>query len=104
MIQKIYPDTSIIGGYFDEEFAVETQALFERLGKGVKPFDCIKVKQAVQSLVAAETAGMSTGELLAYFNSPAGAGVSVPFSPSQPHHGELLQDASDGCGVVTVIS
>jgi predicted nucleic acid-binding protein len=34
MIRKIYPDTSIIGGYFDEEFAVETQALFERLEKG----------------------------------------------------------------------
>jgi predicted nucleic acid-binding protein len=34
MIRTIYPDTSIIGGYFDEEFAVETKALFERLEKG----------------------------------------------------------------------
>jgi predicted nucleic acid-binding protein len=34
IVRKIYPDTSIIGGYFDEEFAVETKALFERLGKG----------------------------------------------------------------------
>jgi predicted nucleic acid-binding protein len=28
---KIYIDTSIVGGFFDEEFAAETQALFGRL-------------------------------------------------------------------------
>lgn len=31
MKQRIYIDTSIVGGYFDDEFKVETQALFERL-------------------------------------------------------------------------
>jgi predicted nucleic acid-binding protein len=31
MVTKIYIDTSIVGGYFDEEFSVETKALFERL-------------------------------------------------------------------------
>jgi predicted nucleic acid-binding protein len=31
MVTKIYIDTSIIGGYFDDEFSVETKALFERL-------------------------------------------------------------------------
>jgi hypothetical protein len=51
-------------------------------GQTVKRFDCIKVKRAVQSQVAAETAGMSTGELLAYFNR--GAGASVPFSAAKP--------------------
>ncbi|GHU35960.1 hypothetical protein FACS1894172_18370 [Spirochaetia bacterium] len=30
---KIYIDTSIVGGYFDDEFSTETQALFERLSK-----------------------------------------------------------------------
>lgn len=31
MIQRIYIDTSVFGGYFDEEFAVHTIPLFERL-------------------------------------------------------------------------
>ena len=31
MVKKIYIDTSIVGGFFDKEFAVETKALFERL-------------------------------------------------------------------------
>jgi predicted nucleic acid-binding protein len=33
MIQRIYIDTSIVGGYFDKEFEAETRALFERLQK-----------------------------------------------------------------------
>jgi predicted nucleic acid-binding protein len=31
MIQKIYIDTSVVGGYFDEEFKEATVKLFERL-------------------------------------------------------------------------
>lgn len=31
MKQKIYIDTSIVGGYFDEEFKEATIKLFERL-------------------------------------------------------------------------
>jgi predicted nucleic acid-binding protein len=31
MRQRIYIDTSIVGGFFDEEFEIETKALFERL-------------------------------------------------------------------------
>ena len=34
MKQRIYIDTSIIGGYFDEEFEDATIQLFERLTKG----------------------------------------------------------------------
>jgi len=34
MKQRIYIDTSIVGGYFDEEFREATQKLFERLEKG----------------------------------------------------------------------
>jgi predicted nucleic acid-binding protein len=29
--QRIYKDTSVFGGYFDEEFAEHTKALFERI-------------------------------------------------------------------------
>ena len=31
MITRIYIDTSIVGGFFDEEFSADTQALFKRL-------------------------------------------------------------------------
>jgi len=34
MKQRIYIDTSVVGGYFDEEFKEATQKLFERLEKG----------------------------------------------------------------------
>jgi predicted nucleic acid-binding protein len=33
MKQRIYIDTSIVGGYFDEEFKEATQMLFERLNR-----------------------------------------------------------------------
>lgn len=33
MKQRIYIDTSVVGGYFDEEFKEPTQKLFERLEK-----------------------------------------------------------------------
>ena len=33
MRQRIYIDTSVFGGYFDEEFAVHTIPLFDRLKK-----------------------------------------------------------------------
>jgi hypothetical protein len=34
MKPRIYIDTSIVGGFFDKEFSVATQALFERLKNG----------------------------------------------------------------------
>jgi hypothetical protein len=33
MIQRIYIDTSIVGGYFDEEFKEDTRQLFDRMIK-----------------------------------------------------------------------
>ena len=33
-IQKIYIDTSVIGGYFDKEFQVPTRRLFDEVKKG----------------------------------------------------------------------
>ena len=34
MKQRIYIDTSVVGGYFDEEFKEATRLLFDRLEKG----------------------------------------------------------------------
>jgi predicted nucleic acid-binding protein len=34
MKQRIYIDTSVVGGYFDEEFKEATTALFQRLENG----------------------------------------------------------------------
>ena len=34
MKQRIYIDTSVVGGFFDEEFKNDTIPLFERLEKG----------------------------------------------------------------------
>ena len=34
MIQRFYIDTSVVGGYFDEEFKEATQGLFQRLENG----------------------------------------------------------------------
>ena len=34
MRQRIYIDTSVVGGYFDEEFKEDTQSLFRRLENG----------------------------------------------------------------------
>ena len=34
MIARIYIDTSIMGGYFDDDFSTDTQALFSRLENG----------------------------------------------------------------------
>ena len=34
MIQRIYIDTSVVGGYFDNEFSIDTIAFFERVIKG----------------------------------------------------------------------
>jgi hypothetical protein len=31
MVQRIYIDTSVVGGFFDEEFKDPTQRLFKRL-------------------------------------------------------------------------
>ena len=38
MKQRIYIDTSVVGGYFDEEFKEATQKLFERFENGEVKF------------------------------------------------------------------
>jgi hypothetical protein len=47
MIQRIYIDTSIVGGYFDEEFKEVTKMLFQRL-------ENIEVKFVVSDLLDLE--------------------------------------------------
>lgn len=34
MKQRIYIDTSVVGGYFDDEFSEDTIPFFERVKKG----------------------------------------------------------------------
>jgi hypothetical protein len=34
MIRRVYIDTSVVGGQFDEEFANNTKPFFETVGKG----------------------------------------------------------------------
>ena len=67
MVSKIYIDTSIFGGFFDDEFSDDTQALF-KTKNNEKRFDCLKMKNHIQAQVYAETRDMSTTELLSYFN------------------------------------
>jgi predicted nucleic acid-binding protein len=50
MKQRIYIDTSVVGGYYDAEFAEATKALFERLKDGTVVF-------VVSEVLYAELAG-----------------------------------------------
>ena len=50
MKQKIYIDTSVVGGYFDDEFSEDTIPFFERVKKG-------EIKIMVSDLLNAELLG-----------------------------------------------
>ena len=64
MIQRIYIDTSIVGGYFDEEFKEATRMLFQR-------FENKEIKFVVSELLDLELikAPLHVRELL--FNYPS---------------------------------
>ena len=47
MIKRVYIDTSVVGGYFDEEFMADTKPLFDNLNKG-------QIKLLVSDLLEAE--------------------------------------------------
>jgi predicted nucleic acid-binding protein len=59
-IQKIYLDTSVIGGYYDSEFEEETQILFEKIRLGqfhvvysnVTEDELFEAPEKVRSLIA----------------------------------------------------
>jgi hypothetical protein len=57
MKQRVYIDTSVVGGYFDMETI-----------KKEKKFDCIQMKNDIQAKIYAEIKDMNAEELLAYFN------------------------------------
>ena len=50
MKQSIYIDTSVVGGYFDDEFSEDTIPFFERVKKG-------EIKIMVSDLLNAELLG-----------------------------------------------
>jgi hypothetical protein len=56
MKPRIYIDTSVVSGFFDEEFS--------------KEFDCVEMKNAIQSQIYAETKDMNFEALKAYLAIP----------------------------------
>jgi predicted nucleic acid-binding protein len=70
--QRIYIDTSVFGGYFDEEFAEHTIPLFDRLKKGefILLFSTVtqdelenaheKIKELVKCIIAESTEFLDT--------------------------------------------
>jgi hypothetical protein len=63
MVQRIYIDTSIIGGYFDEEFEFYTKLFFEKVEQG-------KFKVILSDLLATELNGAPEEVLKLYHSIP----------------------------------
>jgi hypothetical protein len=63
MKQRIYIDTSVVGGYYDEEFE-EATAL-----KTEKKFDAVKMMREIRDKISAETQNMTFEELRAYIDN-----------------------------------
>ena len=61
MIQRIYIDTSVIGGYFDEEFEFYTKLFFEKVEQG-------KFKVILSDILATELKG-APEEVLTFYQS-----------------------------------
>ena len=61
MIQRIYIDTSVIGGYFDEEFEFYTKLFFEEVEQG-------KFKVILSDILATELKG-APEEVLTFYQS-----------------------------------
>ena len=61
MIQRIYIDTSVVGGYFDEEFEFYTKLFFERVEKG-------NFKIIASNLLETELKG-APAEVLTFYQS-----------------------------------
>ena len=69
----IYIDTSVIGGYFDDEFNVDTRLLLTRfymeggvLWKPRKKFDSVKMMRDIRDKVNADIKNMSSEQILDY--------------------------------------
>ncbi|MGF1639017.1 MAG: hypothetical protein ACFCUU_18220 [Cyclobacteriaceae bacterium] len=61
MVQRIYIDTSVIGGYFDEEFEFYTKLFFEMVEKG-------KFKVILSDILTTELHG-APEEVLTFYKS-----------------------------------
>src|SRR5271154_4870336 len=61
MIQRVYIDTSVIGGYFDEEFEFYTKLFFERVAQG-------KFKIIVSDILTTELKG-APDEVITFYKS-----------------------------------
>lgn len=61
MVQRIYIDTSVIGGYFDEEFEFYTKLFFEKVGQG-------KFKVILSDILTTELNG-APEEVLTFYKS-----------------------------------
>ena len=61
MIQRVYIDTSVIGGYFDEEFEFYTKPFFEKVEQG-------KFKVILSDILTTELQG-APDNVVAFFKS-----------------------------------
>jgi hypothetical protein len=61
MIQRVYIDTSVIGGYFDEEFSFFTKLFFEKVEQG-------KFKLILSDLLTTELNG-APNDVVTFFKS-----------------------------------
>ena len=61
MIQRVYIDTSVIGGYFDPEFEFYTKLFFEKVEQE-------KFKLIVSDILTTELQG-APKEVIAFYNS-----------------------------------
>lgn len=61
MIQRVYIDTSVIGGYFDEEFEFYTKLFFEKAAQG-------KFKIILSDILTTELQG-APDNVIAFFKS-----------------------------------
>ena len=61
MIQRIYIDTSVVGGFFDEEFDLETKILFDKVFR-------FEIKLIVSDLLETELIG-APEEIVEFYQS-----------------------------------
>ena len=76
MIPRVYIDTSIIGGYFDEEFEFYTKQFFEKVEQG-------KFKIIISDILTTELQG-APDEVLTFYDS---------VSPTQVEYVEQTKDS-----------
>ena len=76
MIQRVYIDTSVIGGYFDEEFEFYTKLFFEKVDQG-------KFKIIVSDILTTELQG-APDKIITFYNS---------VSPTQIEHVEQTENS-----------